>query len=202
MSWSLPVPGAAIALALVLSAATWAPASSSLPSSRPPSGPPGSLCDGSSPVPLVFGVIASAFVISESETGSAVLTCGWVGTPTCSGSTTAHARPLRPRRRWMVRARPGASREKWQWLSEPHNDFIFAIIGEELGPPGTLLILGVLRPARLRLLPPGAPLKGHVVRLPPREPWRIVAQAMVNISRHRPAPGHRVPLLVSSGGSS
>ena len=30
----------------------------------------------------------------------------------------------------------GASREKWQWLSEPHNDFIYAIIGEELGLPG------------------------------------------------------------------
>ena len=35
----------------------------------------------------------------------------------------------------------GASRQKWSWLPEAHNDFIYAIIGEELGLPGTLVVL-------------------------------------------------------------
>jgi cell division protein FtsW len=35
----------------------------------------------------------------------------------------------------------GESRQKWQWLPNGHNDFIFALIAEELGVVGCLLIL-------------------------------------------------------------
>ncbi len=37
----------------------------------------------------------------------------------------------------------GASREKWSWLPAAQNDFIFAIIGEELGLPGALVVLAL-----------------------------------------------------------
>jgi len=54
---------------------------------------------------LVFGVIASAFVISSPNRLPFRRVVG-SGHRHVRGSTTAHARPLRPRRRWMVRARP------------------------------------------------------------------------------------------------
>ncbi len=37
----------------------------------------------------------------------------------------------------------GASQQKWEYLPEAHTDFIFAVLGEELGLVGTLLVVGL-----------------------------------------------------------
>jgi cell division protein FtsW len=99
----------------------------------------------------------------------------------------------------------GESREKWGLLSEPHNDFIFAIIGEELGLAGTLAILllfGGLALVCYRLV---ARSKDFFVRVVTAGimTW-IIVQALVNIGAViglLPVVGVPLP-LVSSGGSS
>ncbi len=99
----------------------------------------------------------------------------------------------------------GASREKWEWLPAAHNDFIFAIIGEELGLPGTLVIIGlfaVIGFACYRLVCGTDDFFTRVATAGVMV-W-ILAQAMINIGAViglLPVIGVPLP-LVSSGGSA
>ncbi|NHT18724.1 putative lipid II flippase FtsW [Cellulomonas sp. IC4_254] len=99
----------------------------------------------------------------------------------------------------------GQSREKWSYLPEAHNDFIFAIIGEELGLIGTLLVLalfGLLAFAMFRVIarhrdPFAQVVTGGVAA------W-IIGQALVNMGvvvGLLPVIGVPLP-LVSAGGSA
>jgi cell division protein FtsW len=99
----------------------------------------------------------------------------------------------------------GASREKWSWLPEAHNDFIFAVIGEELGLPGTLVIIGLfalLAFACYRLVRGSNDFFIRVATAGVMV-W-VLAQAVINIgSVIGLVPVIGVPLpLVSSGGSA
>ena len=99
----------------------------------------------------------------------------------------------------------GASREKWSWLPEAHNDFIFAIIGEELGLPGTLVVLGlflVLGYACLRLVSRADDLFVRIATAGAMA-W-LLGQMLVNVGAvigMLPVIGVPLP-LVSSGGSA
>lgn len=100
---------------------------------------------------------------------------------------------------------PGASREKWGWLPEAHNDFIFAIIGEELGLPGTLAVLAlylVFAYACYRLIAQSTDMFVRVATAGIMM-W-ICFQAVVNIGSVLgllPIVGVPLP-LVSAGGSA
>ena len=99
----------------------------------------------------------------------------------------------------------GASNQKWGGLPEAHTDYIFAIIGEEFGLFGTLVVLGLF-----------ATLAYAGVRIAPRtkDPfvryasagivvW-LLAQAMINIGMVLgllPVIGIPLP-LISYGGSA
>jgi len=99
----------------------------------------------------------------------------------------------------------GASRQKWQYVPNAHTDFIYSIIGEELGLLGMLLVLvlfGILVYAGIRvaLAAPDAfsrLLSAGIIG------W-IGAQALINLGAVTgllPITGVPLP-FVSFGGSS
>lgn len=99
----------------------------------------------------------------------------------------------------------GASHEKWSYLPEAHNDFIFAILGEELGLVGTLLVLalfGILAAGLMRMISrhPDPFVKIATAGV---TAW-LIGQALMNIAVVVGIlPVFGVPLpFVSAGGSS
>lgn len=99
----------------------------------------------------------------------------------------------------------GASREKWSWLPEAHNDFIFAIIGEELGLLGSFVVLLLFAALGYGLIRIVMRSRDRFVQTTTAAVFMwIVGQALVNIgvvAGVLPVIGVPLP-LVSSGGSA
>lgn len=99
----------------------------------------------------------------------------------------------------------GGSREKWSWLPEAHNDYIFSIIGEELGLPGTLVVLALFGLLALGLYRLVVTSDDVMVKIAAAGTFAwILSQAMMNIGvvvGLLPVIGLPLP-LVSSGGSA
>ncbi|EFA23773.1 putative cell division protein FtsW [Bifidobacterium gallicum DSM 20093 = LMG 11596] len=99
----------------------------------------------------------------------------------------------------------GNSREKWNYLPEAHNDFIYAIIGEETGLVGTtiVLLLFVIMGWCLYTIARATKDRYTSIALMCFGMW-IIGQALVNIGvviRIFPVMGVPLP-FVSAGGSS
>jgi cell division protein FtsW len=99
----------------------------------------------------------------------------------------------------------GASRGKWGWLPEAHTDFIFAVVGEELGLVGTLLLLSAFVCLALCMVVLARRTDSTFTRVAAIAicAW-ILGQALVNIGAVvglLPVTGIPLP-LVSYGGSS
>lgn len=99
----------------------------------------------------------------------------------------------------------GDSKMKWSWIPEVENDFIFAIIGEEFGLIGAMVVIGLFITLGFVLIKITLKTRGVYERyiLVGIMGW-IVLQAMVNIAvvlNFLPVLGVPLP-LISSGGSS
>lgn len=99
----------------------------------------------------------------------------------------------------------GASREKWFWLAEAHNDYIFAIVGEEFGLLGTLAVVALFGLITVGLIRASLMSRNRRTKILGASVlvW-IVGQALINmgvVTTLLPVIGVPLP-LVSYGGSS
>ncbi len=99
----------------------------------------------------------------------------------------------------------GASQQKWGALPEAHTDFIFAVLGEELGLVGTLLVIGLFLTIAFSALRIARHTKDPFVRYCSFGivVW-LIGQMMINVGMvlaMLPVIGIPLP-LISYGGSS
>ena len=156
----------------------------------------------------VISVIALIFVQISSSRSSRV--AAWLGG--CTDPNLGQNECYQVTHGWQSLANGGLfgvglgnSTGKWSWVPEADNDFIFAIIGEELGLIGAILVLGlfvVLAICFVRIIrmsrDPFAKLATSAAMV-----W-IIGQALVNIAvvlGLLPVLGVPLP-LVSAGGSA
>lgn len=99
----------------------------------------------------------------------------------------------------------GASRQKWGWLPAAHTDFIFAVVGEELGLVGTFFVLFLFLVLILSILTVARKTKNYYTRIYATglAGW-ILIQSVINLGGVLgvlPITGVPLP-LISYGGSS
>lgn len=157
-------------------------------------------------VTVLGGVLAVAFFVLSSENRMRRLLSHAGGTDDYSGIDWQATHGL-----WALAGGGlfgvglGNSKAKWSWLPAADNDYIFAIIGEELGLIGTVLVIAlfvVLAALMLRVIARARDRFGRAV-VGGIMVW-IVGQALVNIGvviKVLPVLGVPLP-LVSSGGTA
>jgi cell division protein FtsW len=158
-------------------------------------------------VPAVVGGLGAAVILAAVSGNRTSRLSGWMGN--CSADTglcdqAQNGIYALASGRWFG-VGLGQSRQKWSWIPEAHNDFIFAILGEELGLLGTLVIIalyGVMAFAIFRVIMKRNDTFARVV-CGAILTW-IIGQAFVNIAMVTgllPVIGVPLP-LISYGGSA
>lgn len=157
---------------------------------------------------LVGGGLAGYYVASKSSRVVRILESLGLGSSTTS---SLQAPEQIDHSKWalgtggLTGLGPGASREKWNYLSAASTDFIFAVLGEELGLIGTLFVVAcfaTLAVGFYRLSVYHHSIYGRVVSAGVGG-W-ILSQAVVNMGMVvdlTPVIGVPLP-LVSSGGTA
>ncbi len=161
--------------------------------------------------PLVIGIVGAILVgLSSSNRLTRIMSFFGEGCDKVTGTISAECwQPLHGT--WALAnggvfgVGLGNSKAKWSWLPAADNDYIFAIIGEELGLIGAIVVLLMfilLTFAFIRILRSGVQLQVRVTTAAVMV-W-IIGQAMVNIGvvlGVLPVLGVPLP-LISAGGTA